>query len=52
MTKLSSTMLSVGTLLRRAEDTGAEVSVLVADSWLQGLVFSCDGLCALLDDGD
>ncbi|NPC44254.1 hypothetical protein [Nocardioides sp. zg-1230] len=52
MTKISSTMLSVGTLLRRAEDTGAEVSVLVADSWLQGRVIGCDGLGAVLDDGD
>jgi hypothetical protein len=52
MTKLSSTMLSVGTLLRRAEDTGAEVSVLVASSWLEGRVIGCDGLGAVLDDGD
>ncbi len=52
MTRISSTMLSVGTLLRRAEDTGAEVSVLVADSWLQGRVIGCDGLGAVLDDGD
>ena len=52
MTKLSSTMLSVGTLLRRAEDTGAEVSVLVSGSWLEGRVIGCDGLGAVLDDGD
>ena len=52
MTKLSSTMLRVGTLLRRAEDTGAEVSVLVAGSWLEGRVIGCDGLGAVLDDGD
>jgi hypothetical protein len=52
MTKISSTMLSVGTLLRRAEDTGAEVSVLVSGSWLQGRVIGCDGLGAVLDDGD
>jgi hypothetical protein len=52
MTKLSSTMLSVGTLLRRAEDTGAEVSVLVTGSWLEGRVIGCDGLGAVLDDGD
>jgi len=52
MTKISSTMLSVGTLLRRAEDTGAEVSVLVADSWLRGRVIGCDGLGAVLDDGE
>lgn len=52
MTKISSTMLSVGTLLRRAEDTGAEVSVLVTGSWLEGRVIGCDGLGAVLDDGD
>ena len=52
MTRISSTMLSVGTLLRRAEDTGADVSVLVAGSWLEGRVIGCDGLGAVLDDGD
>ena len=52
MTKLSSTMLSVGTLLRRAEDTGAEVSVLVTGSWLEGRVIGCDGLGAVLDAGE
>jgi hypothetical protein len=52
MTKISSTMLSVGTLLRRAEDTGAEVSVLVTGSWFRGRVIGCDGLGAVLDDGE
>lgn len=52
MTKMSSTMLSVGTLLRRAEDTGAEVRVLVQGSWFEGRVIGCDGLGAVLDDGD
>ncbi len=51
MTKMSSTMFSVGTLLRRAEDTGAEVKVLVQNSWLTGHVLGCDGLGAVLDDG-
>ena len=51
MTKISSTMLSVGTLLRRAEDTGAEVRVLVQGTWLDGRVLGCDGLGAVLDDG-
>lgn len=45
-------MLSVGTLLRRAEDTGAAVSVLVEGSWLRGRVIGCDGLGVVLDDGD
>ena len=52
MTKMSSTMFSVGTLLRRAEDTGAEVKVLVQDRWLTGHVLGCDGLGAVLDDGE
>jgi hypothetical protein len=51
MTKISSTMLSVGTLLRRAEDTGASVRVLVQGTWLDGRVLGCDGLGAVLDDG-
>jgi len=52
MTKISSTMLSVGTLLRRAEDTGAAVRVLVQGTWLDGRVLGCDGLGAVLDDGN
>ncbi len=52
MTKMSSTMFSVGTLLRRAEDTGVEVKVLVQNSWLTGRVLGCDGLGAILDDGE
>jgi hypothetical protein len=52
MTKMSSTMFSVGTLLRRAEDTGAQVRVLVQSNWLVGRVLGCDGLGAVLDDGE
>ena len=52
MSKISSTMLSMGTLLRRAEDTGARVSILVQGTWLEGRVIGCDGLGAVLDDGD
>ena len=51
MTKMSSTMFSVGTLLRRAEDTGTEVRVLVQGDWLHGRVIGCDGLGAVIDDG-
>ena len=51
MTKMSSTMFSVGTLLRRAEDTGAAVHVLVQGTWLHGRVIGCDGLGAVIDDG-
>lgn len=52
MTKISSAMLSVGTLLRRAEDTGTRVSILVQGAWLEGRVIGCDGLGAVLDDGE
>ena len=51
MTKMSSTMFSVGTLLRAAEDSGAGVKVLVQGDWLEGRVIGCDGLGAVLDDG-
>ena len=51
MTKMSSTMFSVGTLLRRAEDTGTSVRVLVEGHWFEGHVLGCDGLGAVLDDG-
>ena len=51
MTKMSSTMFSVGTLLRAAEDNGTEVRVLVQGAWLEGRVIGCDGLGAILDDG-
>ena len=50
MTKMSSTLFSVGTLLRRAEDTGTPVKVLVEGHWLEGRVLGCDGLGAVLDD--
>lgn len=52
MTKMSSTMFSVGTLLRHAEDSGAAVEVLVQGSWLDGRVLGCDGMGAVLDCGD
>ncbi len=52
MTKISSSMLSVGTLLRRAEDTGAPVTILVQGAWLEGRVIGCDGLGAVLDGED
>jgi hypothetical protein len=52
MTKMSSTMLSGGTLLRHAQDTGTEVKVLVQGNWLDGRVLGCDGLGAILDGGE
>ena len=52
MTKMSSTMFSVGTLLRRAEDTrhrgeGARPEQLAR----RAASSACDGLGAVLDDG-
>lgn len=52
MTKMSSTMFSVGTLLRAAEDTSTPVRVLVQGRWIDGRVIGCDGLGAVLDDGE
>ena len=52
MTKMSSTMFSVGTLLRHAEDSGSAVQVLVQGNWLDGRVLGCDGMGAVLDDDD
>ena len=49
MTKMSSTMFSVGTLLRHAQDTGTEVKVLVEGNWMEGRVIGCDGHGAILD---
>ena len=52
MTKMSSTMFSVGTLLRAAEDSGAAVKVLTQGQWLEGRVIGCDGHGAVLDGED
>ncbi len=52
MTKMSSTMFSVGTLLRAAEDNGTHVRVLVEGSWIDGRVLGCDGHGAVLDGGE
>ena len=51
MTKMSSTMFSVGTLLRHAEDTSARVKVLVQGNWMEGRVLGCDGHGAVLEGG-
>lgn len=49
MTKMSSTMFSVGTLLRHAQDTGADVKVMVEGCWMEGRVVGCDGHGAILE---
>ena len=52
MTKMSSTMFSVGTLLRAAEDNGTAVRILVEGTWIEGTVLGCDGHGAVLDGGE
>ena len=50
----SSTILTVGTALRHAQDGGVQVHVLVGGTWMTGLVIGVDGEGAVLetDDGD
>ena len=50
----SSTILTVGTALRHAQDGGVQVHVLVGGCWMTGLVIGVDGEGAVLetDDGD
>lgn len=52
MASLSSTMFTVGTLLRHAQDAGAPVRVLVNNTWLDGVVVGADGMGVILDDGN
>jgi len=47
----SSTLFTVGTLLRHAQDAGAPVRVLVQGTWLEGRIVGADGHGAVLDDG-
>ena len=47
----SSTLFTVGTLLRHAQDAGAPVRVLVQGTWLDGRIVGADGLGVVLDDG-
>jgi len=48
----SSTLFTVGTLLRHAQDAGTPVRVLVSGVWLDGVIVGADGLGVILDDGD
>ena len=47
-----STLFTVGTLLRHAQDAGAPVRVLVTGTWLDGVIVAADGLGVILDDGN
>jgi hypothetical protein len=51
MSSQSSTLFTVGTLLRHAKDAGSAVRVLVSGTWLDGTVVGSDGLGVILDDG-
>jgi hypothetical protein len=46
-----STMFTVGTLLRHAEEANAPVRVLVDNTWIEGRVIGADGLGVVLDNG-
>jgi hypothetical protein len=48
----SSTLFTVGTLIRHAQDAGAAVRVLVANTWVDGVVVGADGLGVILDGGN
>jgi hypothetical protein len=52
MSSQNSTLFTVGTLLRHAQDAGAPVRVLVQGTWLDGVIVGADGLGVILDDGN
>ncbi len=52
MSSKSSTLFTVGTLLRHAQDAHSPVRVLVQGTWLDGIIVGADGLGVVLDDGN
>ena len=52
MSAMGSTLFTVGTLLRHAQDAGAPVRLLVQGTWLDGRIVGADGLGVVLDDGN
>jgi hypothetical protein len=48
----TSTLYTVGTLLRHAQDAGAPVRVLVSNTWIDGVVIGADGHGVIFDDGN
>ena len=52
MASQNSTLFTVGTLLRHAQDAAAPVRVLVQGTWLDGCIVGADGLGVILDDGN
>ena len=51
MSGKTSTIFTVGTLLRHAQDAGAPVRVLVQGTWLDGRIIGADGHGVVLDNG-
>lgn len=51
MSSKTSTLFTVGTLLRHAQDAGSPVRLLVSGTWLDGVIVGADGLGVILDDG-
>jgi len=47
----SSTLFTVGTLLRHAQDSGASVRVLVEGCWLDGRIVAADQHGVVLEEG-
>ncbi len=52
MSGKGSTLFTVGTLLRHAQDAGAAVRLLVHGTWLDGRIVGADGHGVVLDDGN
>ena len=48
----TSSLFTVGTLLRHAEEAGAPVRVLVANTWVDGVVIGADSHGVIVDDGN
>ena len=51
MASQSSSLFTVGTLLRHAQDAGAPVRVLVQNTWLDGRIAGADGHGVVIDGG-
>lgn len=51
MSGKTSTIFTVGTLLRHAQDAAAPVRVLVQGTWLDGRIIGADGHGVVLDNG-
>lgn len=48
----SSTLFTVGTLLRRAQDQGTSVRALVEGQWVEGVPVAADSMGVILDAPD